>query len=232
MNESANTMDGAALSPPFSGETLRRRSRSHRYKFCFIIPAYAGKRNANGERQTAGVLNLARCIDSVAQQTDPDCRIIVVNDGNSVEMRDLIQNMQKAIPGIPITYYQAPYRGERGGHESVNLALSVLPDDVQFVTILNGDNVLRPTYIEDMYYPEYDIVTCMVKMNDLPGIVLDGRTFSRRSVDRLNYTIRADIAVNTKHKMHIDADCDFVIDCLAMAENGVYYVEKILAEHN
>ena len=232
MNESANTMDGAALSPPFSGEALRRRSRSHRYKFCFIIPAYAGKRNANGERQTAGVLNLARCLDSINAQTDRDCRVIVVNDGNSVEMRDLCQEFQKAMPDTPITYYQAPYRGQRGGHESVNLALSRLPDDVEFVTILNGDNILRPTYIEDLYNPNYDILCCMVKMNDIPGTVLSGQSFTRGRVDRLNYSIRADIAANTKHLMHMDADCDYVIDCLAMAENGVYYVEKILAEHN
>lgn len=225
-------MDAAALSAPKAGEGFTRRCKSSRYKFCFIIPSYAGKRNNAGERHTSGVINLARCIDSIAQQTDRDCRVIVVNDGHSLEMRELIQEIQKDIPDIPITYYQAPYRGKRGGHESVNLALSVLPDDVEFVTILNGDNVLRPTYIEDMYNPDCDILTCMVKMNDIPGTVLSGLTFSRGYVDRLNYSIRSEIAANVRHKMHMDADCDWVIDCLAMAENPIHHVEKILAEHN
>jgi glycosyltransferase involved in cell wall biosynthesis len=230
--KSAKNQDGAALSTSSSGKASRRRSRSHRYKFAFIIPAYAGKRNANGERHTGGVLNLARCLDSIANQTDRDCRVIVVNDGHSLEMREIVLSFGQGNPDIPVTYYNAPYRGERGGHESVNLALSVLPKDVQFVTILNGDNTLRPTYIEEMYNPECDILTCMVKMNDLPGIVLSGQTFSRRAIDRLNYSVRSDIAINTKHKMNIDADCDWIIDCLQMAENPIHCVEKILAEHN
>jgi cellulose synthase/poly-beta-1,6-N-acetylglucosamine synthase-like glycosyltransferase len=209
-----------------------RRSSSHRYKFAFIIPAYAGKRNAQGERPTAGFFSLARCLDSIAAQTDPDCRIILVNDGNSVEMGQMAQEYQKAMPHIPVTYLQAPYRGQRGGHESVNIALSVLPQDVDFVTILNGDNTIRPAYIEKMYHPEHDIITCMVQMNDLPGITLNGLTFARARVDRLNYAVRAGIARATKHKMHMDADCDFVIDCLAMAENGVYNVMEVLGEHN
>ena len=181
---------------------------------------------------SSDLLNLARCLDSINAQTDRDCRIIVVNDGNSVEMRDLVQSFQENMKDMPITYYQAPYRGKRGGHESVNLALSRLPDDVQFVTILNADNRIYPTYIEDMWHPEYDIVTCMVRMNDLPGITLNGHSFSRRSMDRLNYTIRADIAARVKHLQHMDADCDYVLDCLAISENGIYHVDKELAEHN
>jgi len=225
---------GSALSPDANDRTRGRKplSRSHRYKFHFIIPSFAGKRNHEGERHPYGVINLAKCLDSINAQTDRDCSITIVNDGNSVEMRDLVLQFQDNMRDVPIKYLQAPYRGERGGHESVNLALSVLPDNVQFVTILNMDNRIYPTYIADMYHPEYDIVTCMVRMNDIPGITLNGRTFSRRSIDRLNYTIRADIAANVRHKMHMDADCDYVVDCLSMSENGVYHVNYELAEHN
>jgi len=231
MNESGKS-DGNALSPSACDGSARRRSRGHRYKFCFVVPAYAGKRNADGERSPQGVITLARCLDSIAQQTDPDCMVIVVNDGNSVEMRDLVQQFQMNMPHIPVTYYQAPYRGERGGHESVNLALSVLPENVDFVAIVNADNTLRSDYIEKMYQPEFDIVTCQVRMNDIPGITLNGRSFSRRQIDRLNYAIRSGIARMVKHKMHMDSDCDYVIDCLAIAENGVYHVDNELAEHN
>lgn len=224
-------MDGSALSPS-STDAAGRRPGSHRYRFCFIIPAYAGKRNAKSERSPHGVLNLARCFDSIHRQTVRDCRVIVVNDGNSVEMRDLVQEFQQNMPDVPITYYQAPYRGQRGGHHSVDLALSVLPQDVDFVTILNADNVLRPTYIAEMYKPEYDIVTCQVRMNDIPGITLNGLSLNRNYVDRLNYTIRASIASMVEHKLHMDADCDYVIDCLSISENGIYHVHKELAEHN
>lgn len=229
--KSAKKMDGSALSPSGT-ERARRRSRSHRYKFCFIIPAYAGKRNAEGERNTAGILNLAKCVDSIGQQTDRDCRVMIVNDGHSLEMRELIQEFQNVYPDIPFTYLQAPYRGERGGHESINMALSVLPKDVEFVTFLNADNRLRPTYIEEMYNPGCDILTCMVLMRDIPGIVLSGKSFSRGHVDRLNYSVRSDIAVRTRHKMHMDSDCDYIIDALTIAENPIHYVEKVLAEHN
>jgi len=230
---SAKKTDGAALTPSSSGETLRRRSRSHRYKFCFIVPAYdSGKRNAKGERNTAGILHLAKCVDSVFQQTDPDCRVIVVNDGASLEMRELIQSFQSKRPDIPITYLQAPYREERGEHDSINLALSVLPDDVEFVTFLNADNTIRPTYIEEMYNPEADVLLCMVKMNDIPGTVLSGRSFTRGYVDRLNYSVRAGLARKTRHQLHMDADCDYIIDIASIMENPYHYVEKILAEHN
>ena len=239
MSKSANTksaktrksQSGAALSPlDDSGEPSRKRG--HRYKFCFVIPSYAGKRNADNERHPMGVYDLGRCLDSIAEQTDPDCRVIIVNDGHSPEMRALCLEFQAATPHIPMRYIEAPYRGKRGGHESVNIALTVLPENVEFVAIVNPDNILRPTYIEKMYSPDHDILTCMVKMNDLPGIVLSGDTFARGKIDRLNYAVRADIAVNTKHKMHMDADCDYVLDCVSMSENGIHYVEEILAEHN
>ncbi len=222
----------AALSSPCSGAAPGRRPRSDRYKFAFVIPAYAGKRNAKNERDTVGLLSLGRCIDSIFAQTDLDCRIIVVNDGVSVEMRELVQTFQQIRPDVPITYMQAPYRGKRGGHDSINMALSVLPDDVDFVTFLNADNTLRPTYIEDMYAPEADVLTCMVKMNDIPGTVLTGLSFTRGYVDRLNYSVRADLAKRTRHRMHIDSDCDYIIECAMMAENGFHHVEKILGEHN
>jgi len=230
---SATKTGGAALSPPTSGKTTGRRSRSHRYKFCFIVPAYdSGKRNAKGERNTAGIMHLAKCVDSIFQQTDPDCRIIVVNDGHSLEMGKLVQSFQDQRQDIPITYIQAPYRGDRGGHDSINLALSVLPDDVEFVTFLNADNTIRPTYIEDMYNTEADVLLCMVKMNDIPGTVLSGRSFTRGYVDRLNYSVRAGLARKTRHKLHMDADCDYIIDIASIMENPYHYVEKILAEHN
>lgn len=232
MKQRAKNTGQAALSSPSSGQGARRRSRSHRYKFAFIVPAYAGKRNAKGERDAVGIISLGRCIDSIFNQTDPDCRIIVVNDGASLEMRELIQTFQQIRPDVPITYLQAPYRGKRGGHDSINLALSVLPDDVEFVAFLNADNTLRPTYIEDMYCPDCDIMTCMVKMNDIPGTVLTGLSFTRGYVDRLNYAVRADIAARVKHKMHVDADCDYIIDCASIAENDFHHVEKILGEHN
>ena len=238
MKKSAKKTDaGAALSSASSGKAPRRQSRSHRYKFAFIVPAYAGKRNANNERHTAGVMALGRCIDSILQQTDPNCRIIVVNDGASLEMRELIQEFSTFKPQhsdtlIPITYMQAPYRGQRGGHDSINMALSVLEDDCDFVTFLNADNTIRPEYIEKMYNAEADVLLCMVKMNDIPGTVLTGQSFTRGYIDRLNYSIRASIARNIRHKLHLSADCDYVIDATQMMENPFHVVEEILAEHN
>ena len=222
---------GSALSPPADSGTPRGHRAGHRYKFCFIIPSYAGKRNAQGERHPGPILALGRCLDSIAGQTDPDCRVMLINDGHALEMRRLAQEFQAATPHIPIQYIEAPYRGERGGHVSVNLALSVLPDDCEFVAIVNGDNTLRPQYIEKMYSPEHDILLCMVKMHDQPGIVLTGETFERRVIDRLNYAVRASIARATKHKTHMDADCDFLIDCAAMSENGYHHAQEILADH-
>ncbi len=222
----------AALSSPISGDSGATVPEYLRYKFAFIIPAYAGKENAKAERDAVGIISLGRCIDSIFNQTDPSCRIIIVNDGASLKMRELVQTFQSIRSDIPITYMQAPYRGKRGGHESINMALSVLPGDVDFVTFLNADNTLRPTYIEDMYNPDCDILTCMVKMNDIPGTVLSGLSFTRGFVDRLNYSVRADIARKIKHKMHIDADCDYIIDSAMIAENGFHHVEKILGEHN
>jgi hypothetical protein len=196
-------------------------------KFTFLMPVYADT--------IGGFMEISRALKSVFLQTDESWQIIMASDGPNALLRDVwLEALEELKDKKKVVYFEVPYRGIRGGHHAVESAKGLATGE--FLTILNGDNILRPTYIEDMYDSGYDILTCMVKMNDMPGIVTSGTGFHRGGIDRLNYSIRTAIAKRVQHKLHLDADYDWLIECWsfrnAMAPVRVKHVEKILAEHN
>lgn len=180
----------------------------------------------------------ARAIGSVMMQSDPSWEIIMLNDGVDPLMRAVATDAMGSGPGQTkntIRYYELPYRGMRGGHHMIQTGIDVARGE--FICILNGDNVLYKNYVKEMYDAEIDIATCYVRMNDMPGIIIDGKCFQRGRIDRLCYAVRTKIAQEVQHKgMMIDADWKFIIDCLGWNNPRqalrMKHVEKILGEHN
>lgn len=202
-------------------------------RFSFLIPTYIGIDDI------AGVMQLGRCIDSVFDQTMQSWEIVIVADGACPRAYEIWQSAVKRAQelyqtGHLVKYIEAPYVGRRGGHQSVNVGKSLCSGE--FLTILNQDNVLRKYYVEKMYSAEHDVLLCCVQMNDMPGINLNGRSFTRGGIDRLNYSIRLQIAQSVRHLQHLDADYDFIIDCIEYRQQyqpvRVHWTESILAEHN
>lgn len=196
-------------------------------KFSFIIPAYA--------HYTADYLTVARALDSVLNQTDAAWEIILVHDGENPRMYELFTELRLKYRD-KIRYLESPFVGARGGHASVESAKHLISPLSEYTTILNGDNTLRETYIEEMYSPDHDIIMCQVLMNDMPGIIFSGMCFRKGSIDRLNYAIRSRIFTHVRHGMELAADHTFLMDCYEEISKThrprVRHVHKVLAEHN
>lgn len=214
--------------PSSSDGTLEGGSAlSASLKFTFVVVTYASN--------PGGYLTVARALESVLKQTDPACEVIMVNDGQDDTMRLVYKDEKPHFKkrGIPIRYIEAPYRGIRGGHASANVGFNFAQGE--FVTVLNGDNIIYPQYVEELYDPNYDVLLHWLLMNDSPGkIVLTGESFVKGYVDRLNYSIRASYLGTGKvlHKMHIDSDYDLLMEVLFAREARYKHVRKVLAEHN
>lgn len=197
-------------------------------KFSFIIPAYCDSYSDH--------LTLSRCLDSVFAQTDPAWEIILVHDGENekARMQHHDASGDPRARGHRFLYLESPYVGLRGGHQSINIGRDHARGE--FTTILNGDNTIRPTYIEEMYDHNADVLFCLVKMNDSPGLYLNGRSLTRGRVDRLCYAIRTGIVRRVYHRMNLDADYDFLMECILFANDirpvRYHETEKVLAEHN
>jgi len=195
-------------------------------KFSFLVITYAD--------QISRYMEVSTCLQSIFDQTDHSFEVILLHDGPNDAMRALWQDAQRDYRyPYRIKYYEVPFRGERGGHALVDFGRMVAVGE--FVTALNGDNLIRNTYVERMYHPDADIVTCQVLMKDLPGIIFSGRGFARGRIDRLNYAVKTGVARRVPHKMHIDADWDWLIDCWDEANSTrpvrVVHVDEILGVH-
>lgn len=202
----------------------------HPPKVSFLVPAYVPHVGGIGDLR-----NLGRCLDSIEAQTDPAWEVVLVHDG---EMPDAVYRVARKMRERTgrVTFFHVPYRGIRGGHHSVEAGKYRAHASSEYLYILNGDNVVRPDFVEKMFDPEADIVTCYVKMNDLPGRILDGHAIQRGAIDRANYMVRTDIARRVSHKMHLDSDYDFVADCYQFISETrpvrLKHVDEVLAEHN
>ena len=202
----------------------------HPPKVTFLVPAYVPHVGGIGELR-----NLGRCLDSIEAQTDPAWEVVLVHDG---EMPDAVYRVARAMRERTgrVTFFHVPYRGIRGGHHSVEAGKYRAHAASEFLYILNGDNLVRPEFVERMYHADADIVTCWVKMHDMPGRILDGRAFQRGAIDRANYMIRADVARRTAHHMHLDADYDYLMDAYQFISETrpvrVAHVDAVLAEHH
>lgn len=193
-------------------------------RFSFIVIAYCDR--------LADYAALSECLASIEAQTCPDWEAVVVHDGPNPTARETIAEWAIGRPQR-VVYLEVPYRGIRGGHASVNPGVELAQGE--FVAVLNGDNTIEPTYVERLHADDADILTCMVRMRDMPGLVLDGTGFARGRIDRANYAIRRPIAQRVTHRMHLDADYDWLIDCFAHANERrpvrVHHVLEILATH-
>lgn len=196
-------------------------------RFSFLMPVYATAPHEYFEVSTA--------LKSVLDQTVKSFEIIMLCDGPDDIMREVWRGAQGDIKGGKdiIRYYEHPHRGIRGGHHMIDQGVDAARGE--FICILNGDNSIEPDYIEKMYDPEADIVTCQVVLHDHPGLITSGRGWQRGRIDRLNYAIRRSVAVRVKHLMHVDADYDWLMDCWDHAnhrrEVRVTHVDKVLGHH-
>ena len=188
-------------------------------KFTFIIPSYKN------------YFVLGRCLDSICSQTEKDYEIIVVNDGVDPQIRNIVSE-----GGSKARYYEHPYVGRRGGFQSI--ALGIAQAKGEFVYILNSDNIIYPTFIEEMYCSESHILTCQVQMNDIPGVILHGKTYVQGRFDRANYAILSSVAKEVDYKdfpMQQD-DYHFFIACYDNIDKKgqpiIHHVDRVLAEHN
>lgn len=238
MGASTKPKAGKKSTTPAAKTNEKQRARHNRTeraaapRFTFIVPAYVTEKNIGS------VIALGRCMDSIIAQTDTSWEIILVHDGPSPLCRAFAEGLRKDLEAIGkeghFRYVEAPYVGARGGHQSINVALEHVRGE--FVAFVNGDNTIREHYVASMYDADADIVCGSVRMNDMPGHTLNGRGWHRGGIDRLNYAIRSGIAREVRHKMHLDADYDYLIDCWnhrdAVAPVRVRYVEQVVAEHN
>lgn len=191
-------------------------------KFTFVIPAY--------EAPGSGGRAFARCLDSLEHQTDMNFNVVVVLDGPNETIASICDNWRAA----PLSRYVTPHRGIPGGPHAVAFGIQTPECRGEFTTILNGDNTIARTYVEDLYSPDADVLLCMVRHTDNPGIVTDGTSIERGRIDRLNYSIRTTYARRGKHSSRNEQDWDFLQSCLAQMEGRTrfHHVEKILGTHN
>lgn len=199
------------------------------YHVTFLVPAYVPSVGGIG-----ALRDLGRCLDSIEAQTCPHWEVVLVHDGPNDHVHRIYRDMNARTRRV--TYFEAPYRGIRGGHHSVEQGKFLAHAQSEFLYILNGDNTVRSDFVEKMYDAEADIVTCYVKMNDLPGRILDGHAIARGAIDRANYMVRTDVARRVAHRMHLDADFDFIADCYQLISEKrpvrMKHVDEVLAEHN
>ena len=215
-----------------AGRCFRRQQAEAVPHFSFLIPCYADAGDV------AAIAKIGRCLYSIEQQTDPHWEVVLVSDGPNEMIRDTYIAFREEARKIGrdkwVKYLSAPYVGKPGGHYSVECGKDIC--EGEFLTVLNGDNTLRPNYVADMYNSDADFLFCAVKMNDDPGIILSGRGRSRGRIDRLNYSIRTGIAKQVRHRMHTDADYDWIVECMAYrrqtAEVREHFTELVLGEHN
>ena len=191
----------------------------HIPKFTFIVPSYKPG------------MAVARCLDSITAQTDPDYEVIVVNDGRNDEMRKIVET---AVPKS--TYIEYPYVGRAGGFAGIDIGIDMAVG--HFIYILNGDNEIRPDFVQKMYNPDAHILICQVLMNDMPGIILHGKSWNKGRIDRANYAIASGIAKEVKYRdfsMQQD-DWHFFIACQQLASSKgpvrVHDVDEVLTIHN
>lgn len=171
-----------------------------------------------------------RCLDSIVAQTDQDFEIIVVNDGVDPRIRQIVSE-----GGSGARYYEHPYVGRRGGFQSIDYGISRA--EGEFIYILNSDNIIYPTFVEDMY-AEAHILMCQVLMNDIPGIILHGKTFVQGRIDRANYAVLTQVAQEVKYRdfSMLKDDWHFFNACYdninLKGSPVIHHVDKVLAEHN
>ena len=92
-----------------------------------IMPAY----NADG--------SIAASVRSVLDQTVPDLRLIVVDDGSTDRTRQVLDALAREDPRL------LPLTVENGGPAAArNRALELLDADTDFVMFLDADDLLLP----------------------------------------------------------------------------------------
>ena len=127
---------------------------------------------------------LAKCLDSLVNQTLKEIEIIVVNDGTK-------DNSQKIIDKYSKKYKQIKaYKKENGGQSSArNYGLSKATGE--YIGFTDGDDYVSPDMYEKMYQKaksgNFDIVAC-----DLNYVYEDNRAVRRISsgIDNDTYDIR------------------------------------------
>ena len=193
-----------------------------RVKFTFIVPVY--------ERKGSTCRSFCRCLDSIAAQTDKNFNVIVVHDGEN----EMVQKITVACKRVmDVSFYSVPYLGIRGGSHCINFALQLPEVCGEYVAFINGDNIVRPDYVAEMYDTGFEILYCMVLHNDMNWLVTSGMCVAKGAIDRANYAVRSDIAKEIGHQsIRLEQDWDFLAACMRDRHTNYRRIEKILVEHN
>ena len=180
---------------------------------------------------------LYRAIKCVQNQSDPSWELIIVSDGPSESNRLLVKRFAD---DSRISYLELPAPCYHFGHPSRDLAIRASKGT--FVYSLNEDNVISIDFVKEMFQPDFDIVTCAVRMNDwernniicsdVNDFVLDGRVFKEARIDIGSFIVKTKIAIkNGFPYIEHNGDWRFFSWCLQQTER-ILCTRKLLAYHN
>ena len=101
-------------------------------KVSMVIPAY------NAENY------VARCIDNVLAQTQPDVEIVVVNDGSTDHTKEIIDWYAEKYANVV-----ALYQENRGAATARNIGIEYA--NGEYIGFVDSDDMLRPDMIRRLY---------------------------------------------------------------------------------
>lgn len=128
-----------------------------------VIPSY----------NHAGYIGLA--LESVAAQTLPPARIVVVDDGSTDHSLEVIRAFAAAHPALELKLIP---QENSGAHQAINRAIEQA-GPVDYVAILNSDDLYEPARLETCVahletHPGHQAVCTGVRMIGPDGALLDG----------------------------------------------------------
>lgn len=163
-----------------------------------VIPAY------NAEQ----FIHEALC--SVATQTLPASRVIVVDDGSTDKTRSEVERFANNSPPFRIEYR---YQDNAGPAAARNLGLSIA--DAEFVALLDADDLWLPQKLEKqlslfMQNPDVGVVYCDYGVVNEVGMRLENRGFrlDRRVRGRVHkHILRGNVVAGSASAVLIKRDC-------------------------
>lgn len=146
---------------------------------------------------------LARCLDSLAQQTLPELEVLVVNDGSPDHSQEIIDRFAQEYPGRII-----PLRKENGGLSSArNFALDSGLVQGEYIGFCDSDDWVDTAMFETMYKQakkeQADIVVC-----DTVDHYPDGRDVVHHPTDCMKFR-QTPSAVNKLYRRELVGDLRF-----------------------
>ena len=145
---------------------------------------------------SVGRPSLRRALQSIHDQTDPDCEVVVVFDQNKAILNDY-HRMESADKRLWLLHTE---KGNAGETRNVGLDWFASNGDSEWVAFLDDDDYLLPTYVEHLResaedHPWADMVVSRMKHPMWGQLPLPGGEL-RRGLVGISFAIRSGLVMH------------------------------------